>query len=437
MKKVAFYTLGCKVNYCDTESLKKLFEDRGYRVTSFDDSAHIYVINTCTVTHLSDRKSRQVIRRAKKRSPHALIVVTGCYAQVSSAELEKIPGVNLVTGNRDRHLMVDRVEEIGRDACLNLVEPFMNREPFDNLPLETSQSRTRAFIKIQEGCGQKCSYCVVPFARGPVRSKPVSAVLDEVSRLAEKGYKELVLTGVHLGMYGEDLEDGSLSTLIRELENIPGIERVRLSSLEPSDFTGELVDTIAASLKVCHHLHIPLQSGSDEILRLMRRPYNRIEYALLIGRLRSLMPALAVSTDIMVGFPGETEENHESSLRFMGGLSFSRVHVFKYSPRPGTEAYDFPNQVNHAVKEKRWRDADNLGKKMAARYRNLFLNQLPKVLIEKSYKKERCIEGLTEHYLRVRARVKENPDRWVGKIISLKISAEGKDYLWGTFPEKS
>lgn len=433
MKKAAFFTLGCKVNYYETESLKDLFEKEGYEITAFDQIADVYIINTCTVTHLSDRKSRQLIRQARKRAPEARIVVTGCYAQVSAHELEKIPDVDLITGTYNRYDLPGMVEGLEGEGPVNKVRPFDESPVFERLSYRANRSRTRAFLKVQEGCDQKCRYCIVPAARGPVRSAPLKDVMSEVDEIVARGYREVVLTGIRLGLYEDEKENYSLSSLIKEIEKKDGIERIRLSSLEPSDFTGELIDTIATSPKVCPHLHIPLQSGDDQILNEMNRPYNTEEYSFITGVLRDQIPGIAIGTDIITGFPGETDELHRQSYNYIEKISFSRLHIFRFSPRRGTEAYDLPHQVDPRDKEARWKEIAELGRNMARAYRQKFKDTDANILVEKVSAEDNYIEGLTEHYLKVRAKTEESPKNLLGRIVSVKIENTEEEILEGVF----
>ncbi len=420
MKKAAFFTLGCKVNYYETEGLKYLFEQEGYRLTDFNDYADVYVINTCTVTRQSDRKSRQMIRRARRRSPEAVIAVIGCYAQVYTEDLERMPEIDILLGTQHRYRLLGLVEEVKKSGPRLEVEDFPYQPGFEDLPFYEGQQRKRAFLKIQEGCEQYCSYCIVPLARGPSRSKQPEKVMEEVHRMAEQGFKEMVITGVHLGLYGRDLPGSSLGQIIRRIEEVPGIQRIRLSSLEPLDFTRELVEAISSSRKICHHLHIPLQSGDDEVLKWMNRPYNTAEYAFLIGTLRDLIPELAVSTDIIVGFPGETEEHHRRSLKFVRKMNFSRMHVFRYSPRPGTAASRFSGQVAPSGQEKRSKEMEEAARKMAAKYRRRFLGTCQDILVEKVLESGE-IEGLTRHYLRVKALAGSDASQLPGSLVRVEL----------------
>ncbi len=434
MKKAAFYTLGCKVNYYETEALKSLFEKEGYTITgSEDEEADVYIINTCTVTHLSDRKSRQLIRKIRRRAPEATIAVTGCYAQVSPAELQKIPGIDLIIGTHHRHELPRMIEEAGAGEPLNLVRPFEKSPTFERLSYRANRSRTRAFLKVQEGCEQFCRYCIVPFARGPLRSAPVKDIMAEVEEIAASGYKELVLTGIRLGAYEDKAGGFNLSDLIREIERSTPLERIRLSSIEPSDLTMELIETIASSFKACRHLHIPLQSGSDYILKKMNRPYTTDEFSYLLGRLRESMPGLAIGTDVMVGFPGETEEDHRRSCRYIEESRFSRLHIFRFSPRQGTEAYDMPRQVSAHIKRERWHEINEIGRKTAQNFRRQFVDATLKILIERADRRGGYLEGLSQHYVKVRIKTEEISGEWVGRMVLSKIVEEGEGFLHGVF----
>jgi threonylcarbamoyladenosine tRNA methylthiotransferase MtaB len=346
-KKVAFFTLGCKVNYCETEAMQTLFEKAGYTVTDFNKPADLYVINTCAVTGQSDHKSRKAIRRARRLSPGATIVVTGCYAQGFPGEIEAMEQADLLIGTHGRENL-DRIVTLLKQGASprNLVSPFEPRGTFEMLPVARRRGRSRGFLKIQEGCTQGCTYCIIPTVRGPLRSLPPEEAVVRARAMVESGYREIVLTGIHLGLYGADLEQVTLGGLLDELEKIGGLLRIRLSSIEPSDITGELVERLIASDKICPHLHIPLQSGDGEILKRMNRPYTPEEYLYLVRWLRELKSDLAISADIMVGFPGESEEHHRRSFSFVRNMRFSRLHVFAYSPRPGTVAAEFPNQLS-------------------------------------------------------------------------------------------
>lgn len=427
MKAVAFATLGCKVNQTETAALGRLFEEAGYTVVPFGERADVYIINTCTVTHLSDRKSRQLIRRARRNNPSGVIVVTGCLAQVSPEDVLDIPGVDLVVGTHSRQRLPELVLE-AKKGPLNCVAPLEKKLGFEALPPAQSGERTRAFLKVQEGCRQFCSYCIVPYARGPLYSLPPETAAHEARRLAEAGFKELVLTGVHLGSYGADLPgETALSDLVRLLAAIEGIERIRISSVEPTEITPDLVEVIQSHAKVCRHLHIPLQSGDDEILRRMNRKYDTGEFLYLVRWLWAQVPGIALTTDIMVGFPGETEEHFARSLEFVRRCGFSRLHVFRYSPRAGTPAATFPGQVPEHVKEERSRRMIEVGEGLAAAFRSRFVGETVAVLFEEAAGSG-LLAGLTEHYVRVTARA---PRSMLGQMAPVTVLEERRGGLYG------
>ncbi len=425
-KTAALYTLGCKVNQYETEALAQLFREQGYHIVDFSEKADVYVINTCTVTHLSDRKSRQMIRRAKKTNPEAKVAVMGCYAQMAPEDIKNIAGVNVITGVKNRRNIMQMLREIGEEPRVQVDE--LEEAYFEEMPLGEVR-RTRAFIKIEDGCEHFCSYCLVPFARGPVRSRKLENIKEEVQRLISLGTREIVLTGVNLGAYGRDLEgDLNLTKVIRELDCLPGLGRFRLSSLEPTDFTMEMIEAIVDSEKLCSHLHIPLQSGEDEILKRMNRRYNTDEYRKLVNLLRYVLPNLAITTDVMVGFPGEKEENFERSFKFVEEMAFSRLHVFKYSPRSGTPAAKFKDQLSPQEKDERSRRLIRLGEKMAEEYAERFVGREVEVLFEEEVPGG-YLEGFSEHYVRVRAQAV--PEK-KGDIAAVKVKEQNKEYLIGT-----
>ncbi len=426
-KKAAFYTLGCKVNQYETQALHNLFRASNYDIVDFSHEAEVYVINTCTVTHLSDRKSRQMIRRAVKINPRGIVVVTGCYAQLAFEDIKRIPGVDYIVGTRNRQQIVGLTEKGKRDGEPVVLVEELGDAPFEELPLGEIH-RTRAFIKVEDGCEHFCSYCLVPYARGPVRSRKMENIMAEAERMASFGTKEIVLTGVNLGAYGNGLkEDISLADVIKAIEGIRGIERIRLSSLELTDFTMELIETIADSKKICAHLHIPLQSGDNYVLNKMNRLYSATEYRKLVDYLRYLMPDLALTTDVMVGFPGEGDINFNNTYEFVREIAFSRLHVFKYSPRAGTPASEFPQDVTPENKEQRSHNLSQLGQDLVREYSRQFIGQQVKVLFEEE-KEEGVMEGLTQHYLRVRAKACPSLK---GQLRSVKINGLKKSFLSG------
>lgn len=436
MKKVAFYTLGCKVNQYETEAISELFMNNGYEIVDFEGFADVYVINTCTVTNLSDRKSRQMIRRAKKNNGDSIVVVIGCYAQTSPDEVLSIPEVNLVIGTKDKGRIIENINmlEEGKNK-VNLVQDIMKTREFEELGVEVYKERTRAFIKIQEGCSQFCSYCIIPYARGPIRSRPVEYILDEVNKLALNGYKEIVLTGIHLASYGKDIKNTSLVDIIKKVHDIDGIERIRLGSIEPTTINSEFVSEISNLKKVCPHFHISLQSGCDSTLKRMNRRYTTLEYRESIELLRSSIKDVAVTTDVMVGFPGETDEEFNETVKFLEEISFATMHVFKYSQRKGTPAAGFSNQVAPDKKEERSNILLEMSSRKAKEFNKSFEGKTMEVLFEQEVKTENgVIEGLTPNYIRVLCKGELNLN---GQILKVKLNQAFEDYIEGQIENDS
>ncbi len=420
MNTVAFYTLGCKVNQYETEAMEELFEKSGYHVIDSESKADIYVINTCTVTNLGDRKSRQFIRKAKRKNPKAMVAVVGCYAQTVPEEVSAIDEVDVILGTKNRHNIVAYVEEAQREKKrINAVENIMETQEFEELSIGTLRGKTRAFLKIQEGCNQYCTYCIIPYARGPIRSRQIEDIVREVERLANNHFKEIVLTGIHVASYGKEKGNRSLIDVIRAVHPIDGIERIRLSSIEPTIMTETFVEELVKMKKVCPHFHLSLQSGCDETLARMNRKYTTDQYKEIIDRLRKYMPDVSITTDIMVGFPGETEEEFEATMKFVEEIGFSQIHVFKYSPRRGTPALKYRNQVPSKMKNIRSEKLIDLAKKSLIAYHNQFLNSVKEVLFENaSHDMEGYYEGLTDNYIRVLVRSQKNLE---GKLINVKL----------------
>ncbi|MDF2987306.1 MAG: MiaB-like tRNA modifying enzyme [Eubacterium sp.] len=419
-KTMSMFTLGCKVNQYESEAVSSLFEQKGYEIVSFDQNSDVYIINTCTVTNLSDRKSRQAIRKAKKNNPDSIVAVMGCYAQTSSEEVLKIPGVNLVIGTRDRNRILEYVERLEAGECkINAVDNIMTSRSFEELKVNTYKERTRAYLKIQEGCSQFCSYCIIPYARGPIRSRKPEDIIEEVKELSQNGFSEIVLTGIHLASYGKELKNTSLLDMIQRLNEIGGIQRIRLGSIEPTTITEEFVRAAAAMPKLCPHYHLSLQSGCDRTLKAMNRKYTADEYRQSVDLLKKYISDVAITTDIMVGFPGETEEDFISSLEFAREMGFSKIHVFKYSPRKGTPAAEASNQIAPEVKEERSEKMLSLSDCLEEQYLRKFVDRELEVLYEQELNdKKGYIEGLTNNYIRVAA---EGNDALKGKIISTKL----------------
>ena len=399
--RVSLATLGCKANQADTAAIGEMFARHGHTLVPFPAPADVYIINTCAVTGEAVRKSRQLARRAHRLTPGAPVILTGCYAQTGSAEAASLPGVAMVVGPQDRGRLVDLVEAATPAGRPRLVVRHPGAEPgFIDLPAAAVGEHTRVWLKIQDGCQQFCSYCLIPMARGPYRSLPPPRVYEEARQLAAKGYREIVLTGIHLGAYGLDLPyRPDLAGLIGGFGTLPDLVRLRLGSIEPNDVSPALIDALAASPVFCRHLHLPLQSGDDTILSRMRRPYRRADYAALLYALRRSLPGLAVSTDLMVGFPGETDEQFAASLSFVQACGFSRLHVFPYSPRPGTAAASFPGRLPRPVRESRSREAVALGEESARRFNESLLGKELSVLVEEW--RDGVCRGLAAQYVEV------------------------------------
>lgn len=402
MKTIAFYTLGCKVNQYETEAVSELFTDAGYDVVPFTDKADCYVINTCSVTSMSDRKSRQIIRRAKKTNPESVIAVMGCYSQTSPDEVLDIDGVNLVLGTKDKGSVVRLIGSLGTDDKINAVTSVKDNHTFEDLRVNKCLDRTRAFIKIQDGCSQFCSYCIIPYARGPVRSRTEEDIINEVNALAKAGYKEVVLTGIHAASYGTDLGNTSLEQLLNRLDIIDGIKRIRLSSIEPMTLNSEFVEKIKGCKKLCPHFHISLQSGCDATLKRMNRHYTTAQFAEVTAGLRKAFPDCAVTTDIMTGFAGETEEEFEETLKFISDIAFAEAHVFQYSQRRGTPAAKRPDQVSPEIKESRSKAVIAVTDKTQNEFLKGHIGRTMEVLFE-THVGDNLYEGKTANYMTVHA----------------------------------
>ena len=383
MKKAASFALGCKVNQYESEAIAELFAEKGYEIVGIDEEADVYVINTCTVTNFGDKKSRQLIRKVKRQNENAIVAVVGCYAQTAPKELMEIAGVNLVIGTKDRAQIVEMVEQYDRaNGVENHVSDIMKERVFEPLSIQKLANRTRAYLKIQDGCSQYCSYCIIPYARGPIRSREPQEVVAEVKRLAENGFKEVVLTGIHVASYGKDRRDTSLLDILKQVHEVEGIERIRFSSIEPNVVTEEFAQTMAALPKVCPHFHLSLQSGCDETLRRMNRHYTAAEYREGVEILRKYYDRPAITTDIIVGFQGETEEEFEKSRAFADEIRFYEIHVFKYSVRKGTAAEKLPNPCTAAQKAERSDVLLALTQRQARQYRESFVGEQEEQILE-------------------------------------------------------
>lgn len=407
-KSVAFLTLGCKVNAYETEAMEKLFSEAGYERKEFSEAADVYVVNTCTVTNIADRKSRQMLHKAKKSNPDGIVVAAGCYVQAPQSVLEEDSEVDLLVGNNQKQKIVEMVEELieereaGKMSAKQAPEPLT--EEYAELSIDTVTERTRANIKIQDGCNQFCSYCIIPYVRGRIRSRKEEDVVAEVKRLAARNYQEIVLTGIHLGSYGIDIDGTSrLLPLLKKIQEIDGVERIRLGSLEPRIMTEEFVKELAGLSKLCPHFHLSLQSGCDATLQRMNRHYTTAEYEEACKRLRSVYENPALTTDVIVGFPGETEEEFAQTKKFVERIGFSGVHIFPYSKRSGTRAEKMEGQLTEQQKKHRAAELAVVERERAKAYRESFYGMDEQVLFEEELKIEGELwqVGHTKRYLKV------------------------------------
>lgn len=432
MAKIAFYTLGCKVNQADTASMENLFLRSGHQLVSFDGEADVYIINTCVVTNTGQRKSRQTIHRAIRKNPNALIVVTGCYPQTAAEEVKAIAGVDMIIGNQDRAQIVQLVEERlahRQTDTLDAVHKLTASTAFEEMAAGDITDKTRAFLKIQEGCNQFCTYCIIPYARGPLRSRSLESIRTETQRLISAGFKEIVLIGIHLGCYGKENPDGpTLYDAVKTVLEVPGVQRLRLGSLESVEVEPRLLTLMQEDARFCRHLHLPLQSGCDKTLQAMHRPYTTAKFKTLLADIKNRVPDIAITTDVIVGFPGETEADFETTCKFAESCGFSKMHIFPFSARKGTPAEKFAGAVTEAVKKER---ADILGKideTMHKTFLQAMVGQTAEVLFEQPAGED-YFEGLTGNYQRVF--VKSGGRNLGGEILPVKITVFDGEKLLG------
>ena len=433
MPTAAFITMGCKVNQYDTQSMQETMIRNSYTIVDEREVADVYVINTCTVTNIADHKARKAIRRAIRQNPTAKVLVTGCYAESDRAAIEEIPGVTFVFGNREKADFQGYIDELDGPGLLQIkpVEHDVIREHARfSAGVGNAGKHTRALIKVQDGCSAFCTYCIIPYVRGRMTSRPIPEIVEEVERIAESGYKEIVITGVHLSAYGRDIDRTSdIGDILEHIHPIEGVERIRFSSIEPMYFPDELIDRMAALPKCMPHFHLPVQAGCDKILRLMRRRYTTGEYAHLVEKLRSVFPDVGVTTDIMVGFPGETDADFEESLRFVEAIRFSQLHVFRYSPRRGTPAADYPNQVPPHISAERSKTMIELGKRLGMKFRERMLDKTMDVLVEDSREgTNQQLAGFTGNYLRVLLNV---ADSAINQVLPMRLTALDGQFIQG------
>ena len=427
--KVAFTTLGCKVNQFETEVMEGLFKEKKYDIVSFENIADVYVINTCSVTHLGEKKSRQLIRRAIKNNDKAIVAVVGCYSQIAPDEIAKIEGVNLIIGTKERKNIVSLVEQVWKEKNqVKIVDNVMDYHDFEDIPLFDNPNRTRAFLKIQDGCSNFCTYCIIPYTRGPLKSRKLESILIEAEKLVQNGFKEIVLTGIHLGAYGKDLtEEVALVDVVKALLKNKNLARLRLGSLESIELDPEILQIMKSDLRLCRQLHLPLQAGNDKILKNMNRNYNTTEFKNLLDNIYSEIPDIAITTDIIVGFPGETTEDFISAVEFIKSLNFAKVHIFPYSKRKNTPAANYAEQISEDEKKKRSAYLKNICDDENVKFRTNLIDNEVDVLLETI--NEVYGEGLSSNYVKVYC---ENDNELVkDNFYKMKIIKLYKDGLWG------
>jgi threonylcarbamoyladenosine tRNA methylthiotransferase MtaB len=454
MPTVAFHTLGCKVNFYDTEAIWRMFKANGYEQVPFEEKADVYVINTCTVTNTGDKKSRQIIRRAIRTNADATVVVTGCYAQIAPDEIAAIQGVDLVVGNDRKTKIVELVEQVQREQHpYQSVGNILKTREFEEMDVPFFEERSRANLKIQDGCNNFCTFCIIPYARGLIRSRKPESILAQARKLAKAGYREIVLTGIHTGGYGADLQGYRLAHLLQDLEQIDELYRVRISSIEASEIDDHLIEVLGTSRKVCKHLHIPLQAGHNQVLRKMNRHYTVEQYADKLAKLRRALPDVAITSDVIVGFPGETDAYFDATEAFIREQQFSQLHVFPYSPRKGTPAARFPDQVSEAVKEERVHRLLALSESLTLEYARQHQGKAVEVVVEEPYHEESrnsapgrgpdgrpgyWLTGHAENYLKVAFPVPADvqPESLMGEVCKVILTEVGSQLQLGELSEQ-
>ena len=427
-KKVAFCSLGCKVNQYETNAMAQKFVANGYKIVEFDEYADVYIVNTCTVTNIADRKSRQMLRRAKEINKDATLVACGCYAQVAKEELKKIPEIDLIIGNNEKNDIISIIENhIAQKGTEDIVSDVMYKLDYVELGTTTYTEKTRAVIKIQDGCDRFCSYCLIPYARGHIRSRKIENVIEEIKKVVEEGINEVVITGIHIASYGRDFkcENIGLIDLLEEINKIKGLHRIRLGSIEPTIITEEFVKRLSKLDKICDHFHLSLQSGCTETLKRMNRRYTTEEFKEVTKRLRTKFPNAALTTDIIVGFPGETEEEFNMTYEFLKEIAFYKMHVFKYSQRKGTKAAVMPNQIDGKVKEERSKKLIELSNENEYNYNKKYIGREVEVLFEE--REGEYLKGHTTNYIVVKH--KTDKDDLINKIVKVRVSEAKQDCL--------
>ena len=427
-KKVAFCSLGCKVNQYETNAMAQKFVANGYEIVEFDEYADVYIVNTCTVTNIADRKSRQMLRRAKEINKDATLVACGCYAQVAKEELKKIPEIDLIIGNNEKNDIISIIENhIAQKGTEDIVSDVMYKLDYVELGTTTYTEKTRAVIKIQDGCDRFCSYCLIPYARGHIRSRKIENVIEEIKKVVEEGINEVVITGIHIASYGRDFkgENIGLIDLLEEINKIKGLHRIRLGSIEPTIITEEFVKRLSKLDKICDHFHLSLQSGCTETLKRMNRRYTTEEFKEVTKRLRTKFPNAALTTDIIVGFPGETEEEFNMTYEFLKEIAFYKMHVFKYSQRKGTKAAVMPNQIDGKVKEERSKKLIELSNENEYNYNKKYIGREVEVLFEE--REGEYLKGHTTNYIVVKH--KTDKDDLINKIAKVTVNEAKQDCL--------
>ncbi len=428
VKKVAFCSLGCKVNQYETNAMAQKFIEHGYEVVEFDEYADVYIVNTCTVTNVADRKSRQMLRRAKEINKDATLVACGCYAQVAKDELKKIPEIDLIIGNNEKNDIIQIVENhISQKGAEDLVSDVMYKLDYVELGTTTYTEKTRAVIKVQDGCDRFCSYCLIPYARGHIRSRKIENVIEEIKKVVEEGINEVVITGIHIASYGRDFkgENIGLIDLLEEINKIQGLHRIRLGSIEPTIITDEFVERLSKLDKICDHFHLSLQSGCTETLKRMNRRYTTEEFKAVTKRLRAKFPNAALTTDIIVGFPGETDEEFNTTYEFLKEIAFYKMHIFKYSQRKGTKAAVMPNQVDGKIKEERSKKLIELSNENEYNYNKKYIGKQVEVLFEE--REGEYLKGHTTNYIVVKHKTDKND--LINKIAKVTVSEAKQDCL--------
>lgn len=427
--KVAFQTLGCRVNVYDSEAMIEMFKKDGYELVDFSEPADVYVINTCTVTNMGDKKSRQYISRAKRMNPDAIVAVVGCYSQVSKEDVISIPGVDVILGSRNKSDIVYHVNQSRAEKrqIVEVTDKLILSSKFEDLGVTGYEGKTRAFLKIQDGCNRFCTYCIIPYARGGLSSKNPMKVLDEIRKLSDEGYTEVILSGIHIASYGHDLEDKwDLLDLLEKIEEIDGIRRVRIGSIEPMFFKEERMDRVMNLKKLCPHFHLSLQSGSDSVLERMNRRYKASDFEEVVKELRKNRQDVSITTDIIVGFPGETEEEFLETYDFLEKMNLTKVHTFKYSQRKGTPAYHMKNQIPGDIKDSRSKRIMSQSSKKESLFLESYLDQTLEVLYEEG--KDQVHYGYTDNYLKVKVISDKDIQ---GAYISTKITGIEEECLLG------